>query len=166
MQVQNQIPVVIETVSHRAKGIQAIKNRPNIHIGIHYLDQIKEYGVANNYSVLVGEDKHRDYKNLIYRTNHRDIEKVLLLQESFKRTLQLILQGAFSEEEPRITTQLLLEQEDESSEYSEVAHIIPHSLTELRWRSNTMFDTSVAHLIDGPKIDSPSNTLTLTLNNH
>ncbi|OJD24752.1 hypothetical protein ACJ73_03883 [Blastomyces percursus] len=75
----------------KAKLIWCMKGQPNMHIGLHYVEQIKEYAVSNNCNVLAGEDKHRDYKNLVQRTNHRDVEKTLLLQESFRRTLQLVL---------------------------------------------------------------------------
>jgi hypothetical protein len=80
-------------------------------------------------------------------------------------------------------------------QYLEVAHILPHCLTKVASgdedmvRTNTdacavsltsiqpdskknvlrildMFDPGITHLIDGPNIDSPSNALTLTLENH
>lgn len=92
--------------AHRTKVIQGMKNRPNMHIGLHYLDQIKEYALANNCNVLSGEDKHRDYKLLVYRTNHKDVEKFLLQQESYRKTIELSLYGAFSEEQPELTETL------------------------------------------------------------
>ncbi|KKZ62789.1 hypothetical protein EMCG_02900 [[Emmonsia] crescens] len=62
--------------------------------------------------------------------------------------------------------------------YLEVAHILPHCLTKVasgdedlsESKKNVlqildMFDPGIAHLIDGPKIDNPSNALTLTLDN-
>ncbi|OJD23459.1 hypothetical protein ACJ73_05183 [Blastomyces percursus] len=77
-----------------------------MHIGLHYVEQIKEYAVSNNCNVLAGEDKHRDYKNLVQRTNHRDVEKTLLLQESFRRTLQLVLGGSFHSSDLRLTQKI------------------------------------------------------------
>ena len=41
------------------------------------------------------------------RTNKRDVEKVLLRQESFRRTLLLLIEGVFNEEEPDISTKIL-----------------------------------------------------------
>ncbi|OJD17181.1 hypothetical protein AJ78_02725 [Emergomyces pasteurianus Ep9510] len=74
----------------------------------------------------------------------------------------------------------LLEREQRDNfQYLEVAHILPHCLTKVAsgdedlteskknvLRILDMFDPSITHLIDGPKIDSPSNALTLTLDNH
>ncbi|OAX82145.1 hypothetical protein ACJ72_03501 [Emergomyces africanus] len=63
--------------------------------------------------------------------------------------------------------------------YLEVAHILPHCLTKVAsadgdlseskknvLRILDMFDPGITHLIDGAKIDSPSNAVTLTLDNH
>jgi hypothetical protein len=49
----------------------------------------------------------RFYKQLVQRTNKRDVEKVLLRQESFRRTLLLLVEGVFTEEEPDISTKIL-----------------------------------------------------------
>ncbi|KAJ5674365.1 uncharacterized protein N7477_004299 [Penicillium maclennaniae] len=71
---------------------------------------------------------------------------------------------------------------DESSDqfsYLEVAYILPHYLTTVAsgetdlsdskknaLRILDMFDPGIIHLINGPKIDSPMNALTLTLDYH
>ncbi|KAE8384180.1 hypothetical protein BDV23DRAFT_189479 [Aspergillus alliaceus] len=74
----------------------------------------------------------------------------------------------------------LLETEPRDNfQYLEVAHILPHCLTKVAsadgdltdskrsvLRILDMFDPGITHLIDGPNIDSPSNALTLTLENH
>lgn len=77
-----------------------------MHIEVHYADQAKEYAVPNNCNVLIREDKHHEYKTLVLQTNKWDIKKVLLIQESFKRTLSFILDRAFIESEPNITSQM------------------------------------------------------------
>ncbi|UZP37066.1 hypothetical protein NXS19_004882 [Fusarium pseudograminearum] len=63
-------------------------------------------------------------------------------------------------------------------DYLEVAHILPHSLTRLNSSGElsstkaaalailNMFDSGVAHLIEGVDIDRPFNALTLTLGHH
>lgn len=43
----------------KAKEFRMIKKHPNIHIGLHYREQMQEYAVPNNCNVLAGEDKHR-----------------------------------------------------------------------------------------------------------
>ncbi len=41
---------------------------------------------------------------MVRRTNHRDVEKVLLQRESFCRTIRLILEGAYEADEPRLSS--------------------------------------------------------------
>ncbi|OAL62626.1 hypothetical protein A7C99_5008 [Trichophyton rubrum] len=63
--------------------------------------------------------------------------------------------------------------------YLQVAHILPHCLTAVASQNTElsdskknvlrildMFDPGIIHLIDGPKIDSPLNALTLTHDHH
>ncbi|EFE41037.1 conserved hypothetical protein [Trichophyton verrucosum HKI 0517] len=63
--------------------------------------------------------------------------------------------------------------------YLQVAHILPHCLTAVASQNTElsdskknvlrildMFDPGIIHLIDGPKIDSPLNALTLTYDHH
>ncbi|KAJ5998514.1 hypothetical protein N7451_006324 [Penicillium sp. IBT 35674x] len=74
---------------------------------------------------------------------------------------------------------LLKEEASDQFQYLEVAHILPHCLTTVASgdtdlsdsKKNVlqildMFDPGIIHLIDGPKIDSPANALTLTLDYH
>ncbi|KAL2000371.1 hypothetical protein VTN02DRAFT_3208 [Thermoascus thermophilus] len=74
---------------------------------------------------------------------------------------------------------LLRTEPRDNFQYLEVAHILPHSLTKIApgdadltdskknvLRILDMFDPGITHLIDGPKIDSPSNALTLTFDCH
>ncbi|EFW15964.1 conserved hypothetical protein [Coccidioides posadasii str. Silveira] len=75
--------------------------------------------------------------------------------------------------------ELLEREQRDNFQYLEVAHILPHCLTKVGsgdkdlteskknvLRILDMFDTGITHLIDGLKIDSPSNALTLTFDNH
>ncbi|KAJ5853193.1 hypothetical protein N7534_005736 [Penicillium rubens] len=74
---------------------------------------------------------------------------------------------------------LLKDESSDQFQYLEVAHILPHCLTTVAsgesdlsdskknaLRILDMFDPGIIHLIDGPKIDSPMNALTLTLDYH
>ncbi|EZF75418.1 hypothetical protein H105_03005 [Trichophyton soudanense CBS 452.61] len=74
---------------------------------------------------------------------------------------------------------LLKTERRDNFQYLEVAHILPHCLTKVAsededlteskkivLRILDMFDPGITHFIDGPKIDSPSNALTLTIDNH
>ncbi|KAF5004724.1 hypothetical protein FDECE_8793 [Fusarium decemcellulare] len=71
-----------------------------------------------------------------------------------------------------------LDEPGQRFDYLEVAHILPHSLTQLGSSQElslskvaalailNMFDTGVAYLIEGVDIDRPSNALSLTLSHH
>ena len=48
----------------------------------------------------------RIYKNHVQRTNKREVEKTLLQQESFRRTLILLLDGAFAGDEPKLSSDI------------------------------------------------------------
>ncbi|KMP02204.1 hypothetical protein CISG_06189 [Coccidioides immitis RMSCC 3703] len=74
---------------------------------------------------------------------------------------------------------LLKNESSDHFQYLEVAHILPHCLTTVTPRDTDlsdskknvlrildMFDPGIIHLIDGPKIDSPMNALTLTYDHH
>ncbi|KAJ5742628.1 uncharacterized protein N7511_011360, partial [Penicillium nucicola] len=74
---------------------------------------------------------------------------------------------------------LLRGESSDQFQFLEVAHILPHCLTTIAsgetdlsdskknvLRILDMFDPGIGHLIDGPKIDSPSNAITLTLDYH
>ncbi|KAJ5854906.1 hypothetical protein N7534_007449 [Penicillium rubens] len=74
---------------------------------------------------------------------------------------------------------LLKDKSSDEFQYLEVAYILPYCLTtvasgetdlsdskKIALRILDIFDPGIIHLIDGPKIDSPINALTLTLDYH
>ena len=77
--------------------------RPNMHTALHYPAITEEYGIPSNCNVLIGEDKHRFFKKIVYDTNHRRVEKELLSKENMRQTLRLVLADAF-DDEPQLTT--------------------------------------------------------------
>ncbi|KAL8798787.1 MAG: hypothetical protein Q9200_007697 [Gallowayella weberi] len=89
--------------TQKAEEYRNINKRPNLHVGIHYPAVIAEYGLPSHCNVLIGEDKHREYKMQIYNTNYRDVERALLGSENLKQTIRLILQDAFAISEPVLT---------------------------------------------------------------
>nr|KMM68750.1 hypothetical protein CPAG_05074 [Coccidioides posadasii RMSCC 3488] len=66
-----------------------------MHVSIHYSAQANEYAIPNNYNILIEENKYQKYKKLVQRINKQDIEKILLMQESFRYTLLLLLEEVF-----------------------------------------------------------------------
>lgn len=79
------------------------QKRPNFHVAMHYADVMKEYGLPSNCNVLIGEDKHRWFKKLVYTTNFTNVEKLLLSRESVRQTARLLLLGAYKMSEPEIS---------------------------------------------------------------
>jgi hypothetical protein len=90
----------------KAESFRADQRRPNIHVALHYADQLNEYGLVSNCNVSIGEDKHRWFKQIIYNTNFSNVEKHLLSRENMQQTIRLTLLGAFLQDEPAITSQL------------------------------------------------------------
>ncbi|RAO74321.1 uncharacterized protein BHQ10_010333 [Talaromyces amestolkiae] len=129
---------------------------------------------------LVGEDPTTNTSIVILNTNaYADWDKGAYiytertLREARKRFDQ------YGEDSKDDDGNLLREEINERFSFLEVAHILPHSLvtvasadTELSdskknaLRILDMFDPGIIHLIEYPKIDSPMNALTLTLDNH
>lgn len=47
------------TSTVKSKQYRADQNRPNVHVGVHYPEMAKEYGLVSNSNVYIGEDQHR-----------------------------------------------------------------------------------------------------------
>ena len=92
----------------KSKEYLSIAKRPNLHIGLHYELVMEEYAMPSNCNVLIGEDKHRKFKDEIYSTNHSNVEKALLSRENMRQTCRLILLNAFVGDES-VLTQLFKE---------------------------------------------------------
>ena len=56
-------------VTNKSLEYRQDKGRPNVHIGLHYDAVIEEYGLPTQCNVLIGEDKHRYFKKIVYQTN-------------------------------------------------------------------------------------------------
>ncbi|KGO73856.1 hypothetical protein PITC_035720 [Penicillium italicum] len=110
-------------------------------------------------------------QNCLIRDRHRCV-----VSRKFDR---VVARKRFEEDAESCTDDdgnLLKEESRDQYQYLEVTHILPHCLmtvasgeTDLSdskknaLRILDMFDPGIIHLIDGPKIDSPMNALTLTL---
>lgn len=87
----------------KAKEYRQDQQRPNVHVGIHYEEVMKEYALPSNCNVLIGEDKHRWFKKIVYNTNFSNVERHLLMRESLQQTTRLILLDAYQSLEPELT---------------------------------------------------------------
>jgi hypothetical protein len=90
------------------------KSRPNVHTALHYPSLLGEYGTPCNLNVLIGEDKHRFFKKIIYQSNHRNPEQFLLERERLQLTLRLILGKGYesTDDERRVSDDLSLLSQD------------------------------------------------------
>ena len=87
------------TLSKTAIGWIKDKDRPNLHVGLHYQALIGEYATPCNLNVLIGEDKHRLFKKIIYQSNFHQPELFLLQREQLQQTIRLVLADAFDEDD-------------------------------------------------------------------
>lgn len=97
-----------------ADELEQWKNRPNIHIAVHYPAAVEQYGTLTNITgrspalVLLCPTCLLNYVRLFKRqassTNHKDVQVGLQLlhHESRKKTLRGILDGSYSYSYPRI----------------------------------------------------------------
>ncbi|RDW60356.1 uncharacterized protein DSM5745_10814 [Aspergillus mulundensis] len=81
----------------KSRGIRALQQRPNMHIGLHYPAQSAEYATPWNNNVLAGEHKNKVFKNRVRYTNHREPERDLLSNEYLPISVQLSLNGAIED---------------------------------------------------------------------
>ncbi|KAI9749068.1 MAG: hypothetical protein M4579_007019 [Chaenotheca gracillima] len=90
----------------KAQDYRSSKQRPNIHAGLHYPSIVEEFGTSFNCNVLMGEDKHRFFKKIIYQSNHKNPEKMLLGRECLQQTIRFLLAGSHTLTEPDLTSQM------------------------------------------------------------
>jgi hypothetical protein len=90
----------------RAIEYHNAKARPNVHVGMHHYLASLEFGLVSHSNVLIGEEKHRQYKKEIYHTNYNHPERDLLNRESFQQTVRLLLLDSFKESDPELTMQI------------------------------------------------------------
>lgn len=79
------------------------KQQPNVHISVYYKVLMTKYRLPSNCNVLIGKDKHRWFKKIIYNTNFSNIEHFLLTRESVQQIAQLIFFDAYQLSEPQLT---------------------------------------------------------------
>lgn len=90
----------------RSTALRKLNERPNLHTGLHYQEMISEYGLGINLTVLTGEEMHRIFKDMIYKTNHRNPERDLLQRINFEMTIRFLLMGSMSETERPLIDQI------------------------------------------------------------
>lgn len=138
---------ILPEEAQKAREYRQDKQRPNVHIGVYYEEIMNEYGLPSNCNVLIGEDKHRWFKKIVYNTNFSNVERHLLMRKSLQQTTRLILVDAYRSSEPELTAtfkdlyeicpalfesllprseQLELSQADESEPFESIQHDTNH----------------------------------------
>lgn len=62
----------------RSTMLRKYNERPNLYTSLYYLEMIAKYGLGTNLNVLTSKSIHRIFKDIIYKTNHRNPERDLL----------------------------------------------------------------------------------------
>lgn len=77
-----------------------------MHLALHYLNDIENYGTARNSSTMMGEQKHKIFKIHASHTNSRDADLQLMKATNTLQTIRFLLDDAFKTSAPGITQQL------------------------------------------------------------
>jgi hypothetical protein len=79
----------------RAAGKDNHAEVPNIHLSMHYMQDIRNYGTLYNNSTMIGEQKHKVHKAHAPHTNSRDRVLQLLTAVNLSQTMRFMLDGNF-----------------------------------------------------------------------
>ena len=74
--------------------------RPNFHTSLHYSLSLEDYAVPTNCNTYMDEAKHKDSKQYIRLTNHRNPERDILRHETEEQSLHLMIHGGLCRDEP------------------------------------------------------------------
>ncbi|EHK15928.1 uncharacterized protein TRIVIDRAFT_65245 [Trichoderma virens Gv29-8] len=80
--------------------------RPNVHVGNHLVYFFEEYAGLSNIDTLVGEAEHKWFKNVVYKTNLKDTERVLLGKVNLQLVCRLFILGAYNTTYPQLSAQI------------------------------------------------------------
>lgn len=80
-----------EKVTVRSVQYRKHNQRPNLYTSIYYPTFIAEYSLGTNLNILIGESIHRIFKEMIYKTNYRNLERDLLQRINFEITVRFLL---------------------------------------------------------------------------
>lgn len=77
------------------KTFKNYANMPNIHLGLHYEQDIINFGTSRNATTIMGEQKHKVFKAHAPHTNSRDNDLQLMKMMNTAQTVQFMLDGTF-----------------------------------------------------------------------
>lgn len=95
------------TITAKGSGFHKYADVPNIHLGLHYDLDIENFATTYNSTTMMGEQKHKVFKQHATHTNSRENDLQLLKATNTSQTLRFLLDGTFDNSYPRISRQLL-----------------------------------------------------------
>ncbi|RPA84560.1 hypothetical protein BJ508DRAFT_303666 [Ascobolus immersus RN42] len=98
-----------------------VKERPNVHALLHISQSIYYYGLAHNIVCSPGEQRHGPIREDARRTNHRNVDKQILVRDEDMLRCRLLIEGGYESSHP-ILTELLREV------YAESPHLFTKTL--------------------------------------
>lgn len=110
----HQFPSLIQEYRLRLQSMLVVSGKPqrahipNIHIGIHYSQDILNYANSRNISVMIGEQKHKIHKAHAPHTNSRDRVLQLMKNVNLQQTIRMMLDNVFSHHAPSSQLQRIL----------------------------------------------------------
>lgn len=79
---------------------------PNVHLGLHYAQDIENYATTFNSCMMLGEQKHKIFKQHAAHTNSKDSDFQLLKAINTTQTIRFLLDGAYKLSAPDISKQV------------------------------------------------------------
>lgn len=89
-------------------GFQKYADVPNIHLALHYKQDMENFATTYNSTTMMGEQKHKVFKQHAQHTNSHENDLQLLKAINISQTLRFIFDGTFrnSESHSRISVQV------------------------------------------------------------
>ncbi|KAI5836953.1 hypothetical protein DFP73DRAFT_532340 [Morchella snyderi] len=106
VQARYNLQKVFKCASGDRKTFKNYASVPNIHLALHYQEDIQNYATARNSSTMSGEQKHKIFKLNAPHTNSKDNDLQLMKATNTAQTITFLLARAFEVSAPEITAQL------------------------------------------------------------
>ncbi|KAI5839594.1 hypothetical protein DFP73DRAFT_598577 [Morchella snyderi] len=99
---------IFASASSNEKSFKNYANVPNIHLGLHYEEDLRNYGSIRNCTTMMGEQKHKIFKAHAPHTNSTNNDLQLLKMINTSQTLRFMLDGTFGSLSVAIQTQEII----------------------------------------------------------
>lgn len=93
--MRNSLRQIFACATSSDKTFKNYANVPNIHLGLHYEQDITNFGTSRNATTMMGEQKHKVFKAHAPHTNSRDNDLQLMKMTNTTQTVRFMLDGTF-----------------------------------------------------------------------